>query len=124
MIKHNAKLYIIGPIAGKEDGNRQAFMNAAGHLNSLGYYPINPHMIGTRSCFSYACQPSGRKVVEDGHTEACHLRHDLQHLLGADGVYVLLGWEASAGGRTELTIAAQCGLELYFQSYKEPPLAQ
>lgn len=39
------RVYIAGPIAGKPNGNREKFQQAADLLVGLGYEPVNPHDI-------------------------------------------------------------------------------
>lgn len=45
-----------------------------------------------------------------------HMRRDLQELTRCQAIYMMDGWQFSAGCRTELMAAMAMGLEVYFQS--------
>lgn len=121
---HNYQVYICGPIAGYSDLNKKAFEEAEEFIKELGLYPVNPHHIEPYSHGLDDC-PGGSKFYghkEEGlHSSVCYMRTDLARLLQCNAVYVLHGWEASVGGRLEIAVAAQCGLDIYFQDHKVLP---
>lgn len=120
----NYRIYICGPIAGYEDLNKKAFEEAAEFILEMGHYPLNPHTIDPFDHFGNDC-PGGNKFYghkEVGlHSSTCYMRNDIKAMMDCDGIYVLHGWEASVGGRTEILIAAQCGMDVYFQDQKLIP---
>lgn len=113
-------IYISGPIRGTIDGNRLEFSKLhefiAGHD---GWTPLMPHDIEPFD-HSGECPWApyedhyDRDVVK--HSEACYLRGDLVEMLDCDAVAMLPGWERSMGARLEHTVAAQCGMDIYYWS--------
>lgn len=113
-------IYLSGPIAGKPDGNKELFGSARRYLLTRPGVEkvIIPHDI-TPWQHDGDCPPSYSHTLD--HTAACHLRADLQAMLGCDEVYLLPGWEHSVGARLELQVAAACGLPVRFL---EPEIAR
>jgi hypothetical protein len=102
------KIYISGPIKGKEHGNREAFWAARVHLDSLGHVAITPF-----DC----CADS----VSTDTEYAQAMRDDIRVEIECDAIYLLDGWENSNGARIEFTVAQACGLKIYYQSHGEVP---
>lgn len=117
----NYQVYICGPIAGYPNLNKDAFAHAKQYIDDLGLYPVNPHDIAPFAHVSTDC-PGGDKYYghkEEGlHSSTCYMRTDIQRMLQCDAIYVLDGWEASIGGRLELMVAAQCGMDIFFERQK------
>lgn len=88
------RIYISGPITGREDGNRAAFAQAERQLRAAGFTPINPHDNGL---------PADTLWHE-------HMRRDLALLLECDGVALLDEWDQSRGARIEYALARDVGL--------------
>jgi len=124
MVARNYQVYICGPIAGYPNLNEKAFQEAEDFIIEMGHYPVNPHSIPPFDHIG-PC-PGGDKFYghkqEGLHSSTCYMRTDIQRLVQCDAIYVLHGWVASVGGRLELIIAAQCGLDVYFQDQKVMPL--
>lgn len=78
-------IYIAGPMTRKPDFNRTAFSLAAVRLSAQGAIPLNPAML------------------PDGLSEADYMRIGLAMLQCADGIYLLYGWQDSAGGHERAT---------------------
>jgi hypothetical protein len=91
--------YLSGPMTGLPDFNHPAFATAATNLRSRGWVVLSPaeHDNGTQ-----------------GHSRSHYMRHDIQQLLMADAVFVLDGWETSAGARLEIAVAREIGLPVHF----------
>lgn len=106
------KVYIAGPIAGYEDGNRKAFSTATVWLMSYGHEPVNPHEVPPHE-HEGECPPGPK--AEEEHNAPCYMRTDIIAMLGCDAVYFLKGWEKSSGAFAELTAARAAGLELWFE---------
>jgi hypothetical protein len=108
------RIYISGPVTGREEMNLPAFAAAAKVLLNRGHEPLIPHTIlpwsHTGSC------PKSYAAGQDGnHTAACYLRGDLAEMLKCDGLYMLSDWEASVGARLEHSVAAHCGMDIQYQ---------
>lgn len=112
-------IYIIGPMAGYMNLNREAFDYAAERLRSLNFTVLDPHTLKPHQhvgpCpMSYAINP-------DGHSAACYLRAAIPAMLRCKRVFVLEGWESSVGARTELFVATTVGMPVTFEHELEEP---
>lgn len=89
------KVYLSGPITGREEKEYKAdFNNAELYLTGLGYDVINP---------------TSEVVIENGSWED-YMKRDLVLLLRCDYIYLLDGWEYSKGARLEYNIACDVGI--------------
>ena len=87
------RLYVIGPVTGKPDLNREVFEDAKERLRDAGYDVLIPHDV----------------VPPDASHEQA-MRLSIKAMLGCDGVVVLSGWEGSKGAKLEHDVAISCGL--------------
>lgn len=89
------KVYIAGPMTGLPQFNRpaSAFIQAAMNLSFEKHVPLNP------------------AILPDGLTEADYMAVGLTMLQRADAIYLLTGWQFSAGARAEHAMALKLGLE-------------
>jgi nucleoside 2-deoxyribosyltransferase len=90
------KVYISGPITGRHDYNRPAFLKAADALAACGFDPINPHDVGDRL--------SADAVWLD------YMRVDIKAMMDADAVLLLPDWHESKGASIEADLAKQLGI--------------
>lgn len=88
------RVYVSGPVAGKEDRNVAAFELAAKALVVAGYRVSVP----TR--FVAPATPLDKAM------RAC-----ITELLRCDGICMLDGWESSKGAALEHAVAVGCGME-------------
>jgi hypothetical protein len=93
------KIYIAGPMTGFHEFNRPAFHEAAAVLKSDGHIVLNP-----------ATLPDGLSQFE--YMDIC-----LAMLRCAHAIYLLQGWELSAGARAEQALAEKLNLR---RIYEEP----
>lgn len=107
------KVYIAGPIKGRENGNREAFAQRAAELRTQGHEPLNPWDIPPHHS-SGACvdEPVDHEGDWDGHLYGCFLRADIEKLMYCDAISLLPDWEQSKGATTELTVARAIGLKV------------
>lgn len=90
------RLYVIGPVTGRENLNCEAFEEARTKLEQAGYMVWTPHDI----------------VPPDAdHEEA--MRLSIRTLLHLDEVAMLDGWDESQGARLENRVATACGLQAH-----------
>lgn len=91
------KVYIAGPMTGLPHFNRAAFLQAALNLSFEKHVPLNP------------------AILPDGLTEADYMAVGITMLQRADAIYLLTGWQFSAGARAEHALALKLGLEVIEQ---------
>lgn len=91
-------IYIAGPMTGLVEFNRPAFMFTAAKLTGRGHVALNP------------------AVLPDGLTQAQYMDICLAMLRCAHAIYMLDGWEKSAGARAEKALAEKLRLEIIYQS--------
>lgn len=96
-------IYISGPIAGVEDFHEK-FAAAEKELEGKGYAVINPARLND----ILPILPYG------AYMQAC-----LALLPYADAIYLLKGWEKSAGAQMELKVAQSLDLLIYEEEFKE-----
>jgi hypothetical protein len=77
--------------------NRPAFNQAAVNLSFEKHVPLNP------------------AILPDGLTEADYMAIGLTMLQRAEAIYLLTGWQFSAGDRAEHALALKLGLEVIEQ---------
>ena len=91
------KIYIAGPMTGLPHFNRPAFNQAALNLSFDKHVPLNP------------------AILPDGLTEADYMAVGITMLQRADAIFLLTGWQFSAGARAEHALALKLGLEVIEQ---------
>ena len=105
------RIYIAGPMTGKEDMNRAEFEKAHKHLENLYRY------VGCR-----IVNPI-EKAKLWGWTEETLLPSIADILLGylvdCDAIYMLRGWQDSKGATAEHAVAKWIGLEIIYQGESE-----
>lgn len=92
-----AKIYIAGPMSGLPGLNRQAFNRAAGHVVRRGNVALNP------------------AILPDGLEQAEYMDICFAMLRCADGIFLLDGWQQSAGAKAEHALAEKLVLEIQYQ---------
>lgn len=91
------KVYIAGPMTGLPHFNRPAFKRAAINLSFEKHVPLNP------------------AIMPDGLTKADYMAIGLTMLQRAEAIYLLTGWQFSAGARAEHALDLKLGLEVIEQ---------
>jgi hypothetical protein len=93
-----SKVYISGPMTGMPGFNYAAFNELAAELRERGYVVLNP---------------AENFGGETDRPRADYMRLDIQHVLDADEVIVLDGWEGSRGAALEVKVALEVGIPVY-----------
>lgn len=91
------KVYIAGPMTNRPHFNRPAFHAAAERLIEAGDIPLNP------------------ALLPDGLSQADYMAICMSMLQRADGIYLLDGWEGSAGASAEYHLAYKLQLKIMTQ---------
>lgn len=89
---------ISGPMNGYPDHNKPAFDEAQKMLEARGYDVINPANLG----------------LIDGWGWSQYMRFAIKHLVEADCIHMLDGWEHSRGALIEKRIADELGMKHIF----------
>lgn len=111
-MKKGKKIYIAGPMRGKDRWNLTAFLAAEASLRAEGWHVFNPAAIvqALNYPLTYPCEPGGGEGADE------HLAHvmlsDFACLLHCDAIALLSGWEESRGATAELALAQFLGLEV------------
>jgi hypothetical protein len=85
--------------------NFEAFDNAAKDLRTLGFIVISP------------ADNFGREVH---YPREVYMRADIQHVLQADVLVMLSGWQSSKGAKAEVLVAIECGIPVIRHSDMSP----
>jgi hypothetical protein len=88
------RVYVAGPITGREGYNAEAFALASELLQDAGYDPVNPHTI---------CAHQDREF-------SYYMAKLLKEVCLSDIVALLPGWEDSKGAKLEAYVAIECGI--------------
>ncbi|EOX3228819.1 DUF4406 domain-containing protein [Escherichia coli] len=92
------KIYIAGPMTGYPDYNRTAFFSKAKELMEEGHIVLNPALL-----------PAG--LCQSEYMDIC-----LAMVRSADAIYLLKGWDVSAGARAEHALAEKLGLTVIYEA--------
>lgn len=106
------RLYIIGPVTGRENDNINEFNVAASKLESRGHEIDIPHL------HVFWKDNHETAMLKSIHcmTQWTHCFYDSEKSSGLtfrpvfDGVAMLDGWEDSPGASLEKTVAEACGI--------------
>ena len=100
------RMYIAGPMTGYKNYNIESFKKAQGLLEGRGYKVYNPADESEKVGFPIF----GEKLEK-------LLKHELAQLCTCDGIYLLHGWQDSAGAKRELLLALSLGLFVEVQGW-------
>lgn len=103
--QRNPVVFIAGPMSGYKDLNRSEFNTEAGILEERGFTVLNP------------------ATLPDGLRHDQYLQITLAMLAQADAVFLLNGWEKSAGATREFDRADELGLLFLYQDWESVSFA-
>lgn len=108
------RVYVAGPIAGRANGNKEAFALKAEELKAAGYEPVNPWDIpgGPHEGPCIGDRVAANNLEAETHRYGCYLREDIRVLMYCDAITFLDEWELSRGARTEHHVAMSIGLPI------------
>ena len=115
------KVYISGPMRGKKYYNIMAFFEANSKLEELGFTTFNPAKIDAENGANYFALPADYdwdSLPEGFDFKTCRLR-DIKELEECDGIYMLRGWENSAGAKAEYYYALWAGKDVMWEDPEE-----
>lgn len=95
------KVYISGPISGRTFEEAKSHFNMVeSNLRHQDFEVVNPIDL----------------PHEHGGTWKEYMKEDIIALMECDSIYMLKGWEDSAGARLEVSIAIGLGYEILFEN--------
>ena len=102
--KKKKVVYMSAPISGFDiNERRETFERMENELKKLGYKVLSPMKNGLSQD-----EPTSR-----------HMKRDIILLLQSDAIFLMTGWNRSAGCLTELNVATACGLDVWFEGLSE-----
>ena len=106
-------VYIAGPMTGLADFNYPTFNAWENVLKMVGWQVLNPAKIG---------EPFGTAEEINANPKLLKavINAELAAVAGADAIFLLEGWEKSAGARRELAVALNNGLIILTNSVMSP----
>ncbi|MBR3689946.1 MAG: DUF4406 domain-containing protein [Eggerthellaceae bacterium] len=90
------KIYVIGPVTGIPNDNKEAFVQACHDLVEAGYLAAIPHYF----------------IPSDAEWHEA-MKVSIAQMMQADGVAMLDGWHDSKGACLEYDIARRVGMPAY-----------
>jgi hypothetical protein len=105
-------VYVAGPMTGIPYFNFEAFYEAARRVGCAGHCAINPAEMCNAAGFNEEGYETGDPTQAriDGFDIRAAARRDLLALTECDAIYLLPGWQDSAGARAEKAVADWLGL--------------
>ena len=103
------KVYISGPVTGKRDFNRQAFLDAEVRLREAGAsHVFNP----TRYSEEWKDAPHQSAMLACLHTLTRYTTDGRRNTPYFDVIVMLPGWRHSKGAMDEYDMARACGIRM------------
>lgn len=120
------KVYIAGPMKGIPLFNFAAFDDAEDFIEErMGCEAVNPAQIDREYGFNPEYLPADHDwnvIPPSAGTREEIMRRDINALLTCQAIYMLPGWENSAGAKAELHLARWAGLEILHDPMAKHPL--
>lgn len=114
------RVYIAGPMTGKPEFNFPAFFAAEDRLRDAGHDPFNPARRDIEEDGVDVTGTTGHEKLRDlatGFSMRRALDADTTYIcLDAEAIYMLQGWEYSAGAHAEHALGKALGLTIWYES--------
>jgi hypothetical protein len=94
----DVKLFLSGPMTGKQGFNYEEFAKVTSYLRSLGHEVFSPHETANG---------------ETHYARELYMWQALMGLLSCEALVQLPGWEESRGATTEYRVAVETGMDIY-----------
>ena len=121
MRHHKKRIYISGPMSGIPEFNFPAFFEAQKLLEAKGWEVFNPaekDAEGTVPDDPAFASGDAPMLMANGFDFQGAFRWDLNHVLNANAIYMLKGWEHSPGARAEWETAVVMQLKYGKDKYE------
>ncbi len=120
------RIYIAGPMKGIPLFNFPAFDGAEAWitLEWEGWQAVNPAQIDRDYGFDPTSLPEDHDwnvIPPSAGTREEIIRRDIEAVLSCDAIFMLPGWEKSAGAKAELHLARWAGKTIYADQFAENP---
>lgn len=101
------KIYIAGPMSGYDDFNFPAFFTKEAELAASGWEVANPANKDAEASIDPEAKLTGddKKLMASGWNFREAYLWDVTKIIEGDAIYMLRGWEKSAGARGEHAVA-------------------
>ncbi len=106
------RIYLAGPMAGVEAHNFPAFDAAEKRIAAMGMEAVSPANLSRKVCAEAALDVRTLSIEEAERMMPAFMAVDLSALCTCDAIYMLPGWESSAGAKIEHALAEYLGLEV------------
>ena len=116
-----SRVYVAGPMRGYPEFNFPAFKMATLKLHAAGHEVFNPAQRDESEYGDSFAVENATGSIEDAERDfGFSLREAMGYDLAwicesADAIFLLKGWEKSAGAKTEFALAVTLGLHVWFQ---------
>lgn len=109
-------IYVAGPMRGHAQYNFPAFDRAAAKLHTDGHTVVNPAELDRKMGVTEDTDPFPPNFLRIA------IKRDLLSICECDAIYLLRGWEKSAGVAVELAMTKFLGLEEIIEPMPSRPL--
>jgi len=116
-------IYIAGPMTGLVGFNHKAFDFAAKYFCEQGWNVINPVDLDIESggpCIRSLPSDTDWNKMPDGLIKDEVIRRDVDAVMKADAIALLIGWGNSMGARAEASLARWRGLDVFYANVDFP----
>ena len=121
------KIYIAGPMRGKEWFNFPAFDLARVFLRRAGWEVISPADLDREIGFDALKLPyhsDWSDVTKLGFDLKAAVQRDVAAILSCDAIFMLHGWSESRGAKAEKSVAEWLGLIVFYQVDGYPKVSE
>jgi hypothetical protein len=117
-MSNKGKIYIAGPMTGYPEFNFPAFHAAAAKLRKEGWIVFNPAEKDEEIELDAEAYKTGdaAKAIKNGFDFREAYLWDIERVIEGDAIYMLPGWEKSAGACGEIAVAR--AMQRHYPNYQ------